>query len=298
MKALLPYLQLIRLPNVFTAMADIFMAYLVVQPALRPVPEFLLLLACSSCLYCAGMVLNDLFDLEADARLRPQRPLPSGRVSRRAAQRLAAGLIAAGLLAAFLAGLFSGVVALVLVGAILLYDHTLKGTPLGPVIMGSCRFLNVVLGMSTVSPVRLLQGATLPVPLLVSCALGVYVTGVTWFARHEAQRSAPRKLVAAALVINLALGALALLGTDASVRYPAYFWIMLVVAAWTIDRRLALAIQSPEPALVQAAVKTCLLSLIWLNAAIVCAIHNPRWALAVVALLVPSLVLGKWLYST
>lgn len=298
MKALLPYLQLIRLPNVFTAMADIFMAFLVVHPALRPVPEFLLLLACSSCLYCAGMVLNDLFDVEVDTRLRPQRPLPSGRVSRRAAQRLAAGLIAAGLLAAFLAGRFSGAVALVLVAAIFLYDHTLKGTALGPVMMGGCRFLNVLLGMSTVLPVRLLEGATVPAPLLVSGALGVYITGVTWFARHEAQRSTPRNLAAAALVINLALGALALLGTDPLVRYPAYFWIMLAVAAWTIDRRLAAAIHSPQPASVQAAVKTCLLSLIWLNAAIVCALHNPRWALMVLLLLIPSLMLGRWIYST
>ena len=32
--------------------------------------------------YTAGMYLNDLFDLELDRRERPERPLPSGRVSR------------------------------------------------------------------------------------------------------------------------------------------------------------------------------------------------------------------------
>ena len=41
---------------------------------------------CSSrrrrCLYAAGMVLNDAFDAELDARERPERPIPSGRISR------------------------------------------------------------------------------------------------------------------------------------------------------------------------------------------------------------------------
>ena len=35
------------------------------------------------------MVLNDVFDAEVDAREQPDRPIPSGRVSRRAAALLA-----------------------------------------------------------------------------------------------------------------------------------------------------------------------------------------------------------------
>ena len=78
---LLAWLQLMRLPNVFTAMADVAMGFLFTHPSLEPLGVFCLLLLSSSCLYTAGMVLNDVFDLEMDRRERPQRPLPSGRMS-------------------------------------------------------------------------------------------------------------------------------------------------------------------------------------------------------------------------
>ena len=62
------YLQLVRLPNVFTAMADILLGYLLTHEYVRFWPVLALLLGASSLLYMAGMVLNDYFDREQDAR--------------------------------------------------------------------------------------------------------------------------------------------------------------------------------------------------------------------------------------
>src|SRR5438067_2386375 len=84
------YAQLVRLPNVFTAMADITLAALATAALRERWPVFVLLLLASSCLYCGGMVWNDVFDVEQDRRERPFRPLPSGRVSRGAAMRFGA----------------------------------------------------------------------------------------------------------------------------------------------------------------------------------------------------------------
>ncbi len=53
------------------------------------------LTAASSCLYLAGMALNDYADREVDAVERPGRPIPSGRVTPGFALGLAAGLTAA-----------------------------------------------------------------------------------------------------------------------------------------------------------------------------------------------------------
>src|SRR5439155_17225479 len=150
MNRLRVYAQLVRLPNLPSALADVCLAAFALgaQPAVGrlvdgfPFGTFLLLLLSSACLYSSGMVWNDYFDLEQDRRERPFRPLPSGRVKPGEAVRLGAGLMVVGAACAFLAGTAAFVLALALVAAILLYDRFLKRTGAGPVGMGLCRFLN------------------------------------------------------------------------------------------------------------------------------------------------------------
>src|SRR2546423_6738340 len=141
------YTQLVRLPNLPSALADICLAAfaLAAQPPVGrladgfPFGAFLLLLLSSACLYSSGMVWNDYFDQEQDRRERPFRPLPSGRVKPGEAVCLGAGLMAAGVGCALIAGRVSLWLALVLVAAILAYDGWLKRTWAGPIGMGLCR---------------------------------------------------------------------------------------------------------------------------------------------------------------
>src|SRR5262249_19882755 len=101
----LAYAQLLRLPNVFTAFADIALAALATGSLSGQAGAFGLLALASGCLYCAGMVWNDYFDYEQDLRERPFRPLPSQRIPRRVAAKLGAGLLAGGVFLALLAGI-------------------------------------------------------------------------------------------------------------------------------------------------------------------------------------------------
>ncbi len=79
MSSLRTYLQLMRFPAVFTAMADILLGFLLNHDSFQhDLMGLGLLLVSSSCLYLAGMVLNDVFDREVDARERPNRPIPFG----------------------------------------------------------------------------------------------------------------------------------------------------------------------------------------------------------------------------
>src|SRR5262245_21014757 len=122
----MPFLQLLRLPNVFTAMADILLGFLLTHRRLEPWPQFALVLAASSCLYLAGMALNDYFDREQDARERPFRPIPSGRVAARTALFIGAGLLGSGVAMGWIAagvsgGIRPGIVATLLAGAVWLY---------------------------------------------------------------------------------------------------------------------------------------------------------------------------------
>ena len=105
------------------------------------------LAAASACLYWAGMAANDWADRELDAKERPERPIPSGRVPPGTALGLAVALRAAGLTLAGLAGGRRALaVAVPLAGLVWWYDTELKGTAAGPAAMAACRGLDVLLG--------------------------------------------------------------------------------------------------------------------------------------------------------
>ncbi|HUG92981.1 MAG TPA: UbiA family prenyltransferase [Planctomycetaceae bacterium] len=300
-----PWLQLVRLPAVFTAMADIFCGFLLAHGTLAPngCPlDFALLLGASSCLYMAGMVFNDVFDRRIDAVERPLRPIPSGTVSLRAASILGGLLVIGGVAAAAVVGAQSLLVALGLTACIFVYDGLLKGTPLGPLAMGGCRFLNIMLGASAVASAADLWR---PPQLCVAGALGVYITGVTWFARNEARQSGRGPLAAAMLVINAGLAALAALvllypwTSQPAARDRQVVFLILAVSLLSINRRLTAAVLDPSPARVQPAVRTMILSLIVLDASILLiATRDPLLAGATVALLIPAAVLGRWVFVT
>lgn len=296
MSKLLAYLQLCRAANVFTAMADIFLGYLLTHDSLQPGVNFGLLLAASSSLYLAGMVWNDVFDREVDARERPERPIPSGRVRLQMAVVLGTVLIAAGCNLALAAGKQSALVAAALVACIVLYDGLLKATPLGPVLMGCCRFLNVMLGASTAADVWALP------QLHVAAALGVYIAGVTWFARHEAEKSHRTQLAAAMGIVNLGLALLVAFVLNwpvdiAGQRYNAALFLGVITAI--IDRRLLAALWNPSPRNVQVSIKTMLLSLVMLDASVIAFVQpDITYAMIVVGLLAPALVLARFLAVT
>ena len=91
-----PYLQLIRLPNVFTAAADSLAGWLLVHGSLQEPRRWLPLVLASMAIYAAGIALNDWFDYAIDLEERPGRPLPSGQVSRRFAAGLGGTLLLLG----------------------------------------------------------------------------------------------------------------------------------------------------------------------------------------------------------
>ena len=138
-------LELVRVPGMFTAQADILAGFLIAGAPVQRIPTFLLLAAASSSFYSAGMALNDAFDAPIDAMQRPGRPIPSGRIALQTAFYAGFGLLLLGLVLSRLAGFSSFVVAAMLVAAILTYDGGLKPIEwVGPVKMGVCRYLNVI----------------------------------------------------------------------------------------------------------------------------------------------------------
>ena len=308
MNRLQPYAQLIRLPNLPTALADIALGALATGVLAEPRrwPVYLLLMLASACLYCGGMAWNDFFDREEDRLERPDRPLPSGKITPRQAALAATGLVTAGVLLAFLAGLMQGtwaastVLALLLTGAIFLYDAWLKHTLAGPVGMGACRFLNVLLGMAPAAPDVLWTRG-----MYLAFLVGIYIVGVTWLARTEARVSSRAALVAAASVMGLSLlMALPLPTLPLPLTPPAeasspLFPYLLVGLGFFVGFPVVAATRTPTPGRVQSAVKRSLMGLILLDTVLATALAGTPGLLLLV-LMAPSVYLNrkKWLYAT
>lgn len=291
------YAQLVRLPNVFTALADIGLGLLAVT-ALDPEPVpwlvGLLLMAASACLYSAGMVWNDFFDIEQDRRERPFRPLPSGRVSRKQAALIGGTLLLIGIIFSALAGNTSFFIAVGLVCAILLYDGVLKKSWAGPIGMGLCRFLNVLLGLSPAEASILSWSAR----IYLAAVVGIYIIGVTWFARTEARSSSrPALIMAACTMLAGLLLALAAPVLIDRARPAVIFPYLLVLLGFLLGVPIVRAINRPIPTLVQPAVKRSIVGLVILDATLGTGIMG-NTGLFLLLLLLPTLYLGRWIYST
>ncbi|MEM7786069.1 MAG: UbiA family prenyltransferase, partial [Planctomycetota bacterium] len=61
-----------------------------------PTIPLIFLLLSSAAIYTAGMVLNDYFDFEKDLVERPERPIPSGQISRKATFNFGFALLVGG----------------------------------------------------------------------------------------------------------------------------------------------------------------------------------------------------------
>lgn len=301
--AIKPYLQLIRLPNVFTAAADSLAGWLLIHGSLHSPGRWLPLVGASMAIYAAGIALNDVFDYEIDLKERPGRPLPSGRVSRRFAAWGGGFLLLLGPALAALSGSISSFsIASALAACVLAYNLGMKRTVLGPEVMGSCRALNLVLGMS--------QAADFGGPggWLVAVSLGIFVAGVTWISRSETETGPTRGLYLGLTLENLAfLGLLAaalqpgrfpVVDTEPRLVLPLEGMLILLIVAWVVNLAGARALRNPVPASLQKAVKTGVLSLVWLNVGVVAAVRGPSMAGAVALLWIPAYLLGRWIYST
>ncbi len=294
---MIAYLKLVRLPNVFTALADIGAGFLIVQAVFHNAS----LLACvamgvaSGCLYLAGMAFNDIADRKEDAIERPQRPLPSGTVSLGGAVAVGIFLMASGCLAAFLTSITALVLALMLATCILAYNFIGKQiTVLAPLLLGLCRYLNVQLGMATYPKLDSIladsaQGWTLHAP---AATVALYAAGLTAFSIQEEQGHKKAPLYAG----------WALLAASTGMAYGAlpHKWalgpIVLLLALLVWRTKNLIRDQTPEAA--KALVLNGVLGICIVDASLVLGFWGRTgWfhALLIALLILPALLVGKWL---
>lgn len=279
-----------RPPNLPTAAADIITGAAIVgvfaeRWLLFPY-NFILLIVASILLYAGGVVLNDVFDHKIDALERPERPIPSAIVPLRTAAILGGILLVLGVLLSFICNRDAGMVSIVLASAVLLYDAWAKHHSFfGPLVMGSCRGLNLLLGMSLFG---LPVGSNWYFILLPI----IYIGAVTLISRGEVHGNNKRNIVLSGFLYLLVVSAIFLImlqDMDSLVMVLPF----LVLFVFFIYRPLLRAYRTNTPENIKKAVKSGVLSLVLMDAALASA-NSTWWVGFLIILLLPlSLFLSK-----
>ncbi|MDI9859963.1 UbiA-like protein EboC [Flectobacillus roseus] len=278
-----------RPANMITAVADILagmsIVHFVFDTNYFHVQSVLYLSISTLGLYGGGVVFNDVFDAELDAIERPERAIPSKKVTLTEASMLGSILLLIGVISAYLQSPLSAIFAIITAIAALVYDKWGKHHSfLGPVNMGLCRGFNLLLGMSVMPEQwqNFQYLAIIPV---------IYIAAITMVSRGEVHGGSKNILYFAALLYLLVSSAQLYVSFTRGT-----LWLTAILVAshlYLIGKPLFKAIQLPIGPNIGKAVKAGVLSLIIMDAAWVSLSGNIVQTLIVVLLLPLSMRLAK-----
>lgn len=298
MNRIYAHLVLMRPANIITAIADILLgfaasgsilqlldqeAFTLAHPLLRPL--YWLILATIG-LYGGGVVFNDVFDTELDRVERPERPIPSGAASRTSATLLGTLLLTGGIAAAFQVSMLSGALAVTIAILALVYDALGKHHPiLGPINMGLCRGLNLLLGISAVPTAVDVFWYLALIPI-------VYIAAITTISRGEVHGGDKRILTGALGLYLLVIGGMLVLMRLQQFRILHAMPFLLLFTAMIFPPLLR-ALRSLVAMDIRMAVKAGVMAVILMDAALAAGFADWRYGLLVLALLPVSRLLAK-----
>jgi 4-hydroxybenzoate polyprenyltransferase len=249
----------------------------------------LLLVVSTIGLYGGGVVLNDVFDAELDKIERPERPIPSGVVSKKAAALFASILFLVGISAAAFVHRnhisSTTLLATAITFACIVYDKWGKHHAyLGPVNMGLCRGLNLLLGISILPAALTVYWPVFIIPVL-------YIGAITMISRGEVHGGKKSTLYGAAILYAIVISVIIYVGIrNNTVLYVLFF---LLLFGYLIFPPLQRAIREPRGSLIGKAVKAGVIALIVMNASWVAAFGSFYFALLVLLLLPVSFLFAK-----
>jgi 4-hydroxybenzoate polyprenyltransferase len=291
------YLQLIRLPNVFTTPSNILAGYFAAATTTTAAAEadgvhLIALMVSSGLLYIAGIVLNDYFDIEIDKKERPSRPLPSGKISKGYALTIAIVALLIANIIALVVGPISLAISLALTLLIIAYDYQLKYSVLGPFAMGGTRSLNVIFGAS---PVLLyIDNHSVAIVGVAAASLFFYVSSITILSKKEVGKERPNSTLVILIVFGVIL-AIVPLGMLLQFEWTFLLNLSIFAGVTIVTFRQYIAKEVPS---VQKAVRNMVISIIILDSVFVSGTAGLPYGLATLLLIAPVVVLAKKLYVT
>ncbi len=281
------FLRLARPANIVTAIADILAGITIAgyfsNAEIEWLPILFLILSTTG-LYGGGVVFNDVFDAKLDSVERPERPIPSGLIPKTQAALFGAILLLIGIGSAFFS--FTSLIIAVLIAlSALIYDKYGKHHSfLGPINMGLCRGLNLLLGISIIPDSIFKFGFLAIVPI-------IYIAAITMISRGEVHGGKRSILYCAVTFYGIVIASI--LTFSFMNREMIYALPFLLLFGMMIFPPLYKAIQDPQGKLIGKAVKAGVIALIPMNASWAAAFGEIYVAVSILLLLPVSLYLGK-----
>ncbi|MGF7079445.1 UbiA-like protein EboC [Mucilaginibacter sp. UYCu711] len=284
------YLRLMRPANIVTSVADVLAGiaisgyfYHLTFTANSFYPVVLLCLSTIG-LYGGGIVFNDVFDAELDKIERPERAIPSGLVSLKEASFLGTFLLLWGIGFAFSYSNHAGVIAVAIAFFALLYNKISKHIKfIGPLNMGLCRGLNLLLGISVSVPMLTQFYYLAVVPI-------IYIFSITMISQGEVHGGNKRNLYIGGVLYAIVICAILYFAIS---QQQSEAVIFLVPFAGMIYWPLYNAIQNPIGPNIGKAVKAGVISLILMDAAWAAAFGGMWAAIFIACLLSVSMRFAK-----
>jgi len=294
------YVRMMRPANIVTSVADVLAGVAIagyftnlplVTNSFYPV---VLLCLSTMGLYGGGIVFNDVFDAELDKIERPERAIPSGIVTVKQATIFGIILLLWGIGYGYAHSPQSGLIAVFIAFFALLYNRISKHNPFfGPLNMGVCRGLNLLLGISVVTGALVQWYYLAAVPVL-------YIFSITMISRGEVHGGNKRNLYTGASLYLIVIFAIHFISSHQGIQphNMLYTLLFLVPFAWMIFKPLTVAIKDPIGKNIGKAVKAGVISVILMDAAWAAAFGAIYPALFIVCLLPVSMGFAKWFAVT
>ena len=284
-------LKLGRVSNLPTVWTNMMAAIVLVGGSVTDIRTLPIIVALSL-FYIGGMFLNDAFDADIDALERPERPIPSGQISKDVVFLLGFGMLAVGLMLLIWAGrsfpgstgIWPVIGGLGLAVTIVAYNRHHKGNPISPIIMGLCRVFVYITTALCFVPV-------LGLPILIGSALILaYLIGLTYIAKQEnlghVKNLWPLLFLGAPIVFG------GVIASDDPVVLPflGLFTLWVLVALYFVKRR--------GPGDIPRAVVSLIAGICLLDAILIASTGQPMLAVVAVGGFALTLIFQKFVSGT
>ena len=282
-----PYLQLLRIPGIFTAISNVVMGFLVSQTTTENQILLLPLMVSSGLLYSSGMVLNDYFDYNVDKTQRPTRPLPSGKIQRRSALILGIIFLSSANIIALFVSAQTILLTVAISGLILLYNMKVKNIiTTGIFTLCLIRVLNVYLGFTAVG--ISLNLAFIPIPL------AILIASLSILGKVETESTTSKITTLNLIMLGFAAISLLIISSQSEEYGYLIFFTMfiglLLFSLFKFNQKTSTSTQNK--------ITYQLLSIIFLDATIIAAFLSSFQAALIAALFIPAYLLVKKIYLT